>query len=178
MGADANTGNRTVIRLDLETGGTSEFLSKSGSSVYQPRYSPDGKWLAFEIVPGRGSAGFDARSRLYVVRLHGRSVGVTENWIPVSDSDDFSDKPRWSQDGNSLYFISHRDGFRCLWAQRLEPYTKRPSGDPIAVHHFHNSRVSPMNVGLSWLETAILPDKMLSTLGELMGNIRTLRLDP
>jgi hypothetical protein len=46
--------------------------------------------------------------------------------------------PRWSPDGALLYFLSERDGFRCLWAQRLEPTAKTPFGPAVPVHHFHS----------------------------------------
>jgi len=32
---------------------------------------------------------------------------------------------RWSPDDGVIYFISGRDSFRCIWAQRLDPRTKR-----------------------------------------------------
>ena len=38
-----------------------------------------------------------------------------------------------------LYFVSSRDGTRCLYAQRLDS-TGRPVGDAFAVQHFHGIR--------------------------------------
>ena len=38
--------------------------------------------------------------------------------------------PIWSPDGNLLYFLSERDGFRCIWGQKLDPASKRPLGAP------------------------------------------------
>jgi len=53
-----------------------------------------------------------------------------ENWITVAAANTENDKPRWSPDGRTLYFTSLRDGFRCIWAQGLNPITKIPSGEP------------------------------------------------
>jgi hypothetical protein len=47
----------------------------------------------------------------------------------------------WSPDGNLLYFASDRDRYRCIWAQRLHPVTRRAVGKPFAVLHNHD-RVS------------------------------------
>ena len=55
------------------------------------------------------------------------------------------DKPRWSPDGNLLYYISEADGFRCIRARRLDPATKRPIGQPLDVYHSHSARRSLMN---------------------------------
>ena len=38
--------------------------------------------------------------------------------------------------------ISERDGFRCFWAQPLDPVIKHPAGTPFAVQHFHRTRFS------------------------------------
>jgi hypothetical protein len=57
---------------------------------------------------------------------------------------------------------------------RLDPLTKPPIAEPSAIHHFHQSRLSPMNVGLGFLEIAVAKDKIVMNLGELKGNIWSL----
>jgi hypothetical protein len=71
-------------------------------------------------------------------------------------------------------FVSHRDGFGCLWAQRLDARTKHPVGPQFAIHHFHDTRLSMMNVGLGLLEIDVARDKIVFGLGELTGNIWSL----
>ncbi len=41
--------------------------------------------------------------------------------------------------GTRVYFTSTRDGYLCIWAQRLDPVTKHPLGPPFAYEHFHDS---------------------------------------
>jgi hypothetical protein len=36
-----------------------------------------------------------------------------------------------------LYFSSEQDGHTCIWAERLDPATRHPRGEPFAVQHFH-----------------------------------------
>ena len=96
-------------------------------------------------------------------------------WLPIVDEEVWADKPRWSPDGATLYFVSHRDGFRCIWSQRLDPPTKRPIGQPTSVRHFHNARLSMSNVPIGLLELEIARYRMLFNLGELTGNIWSAR---
>jgi len=42
----------------------------------------------------------------------------------------------WSPDGQLLYSLLGLDGFRCLYAQRVD-IGKRIVGEPFVVHHFH-----------------------------------------
>ena len=64
----------------------------------------------------------------------------------------------------------NRDGFRCIWAQRLDPATKHPVGSPFAIFHSHSAKLSLANQ-----EAVLLPvvgrDKMFFSMGERTGNI-------
>ena len=120
------------------------FMRSDKDHLYQDKFSPDGHWVVFEAVR-RG------RSRLYVAALRNSVTPAPENeWIPVTGNEGWADKPRWSPDGNVIYFISNRDGFFCLWAQRLAADSKVPTGPPVPISHFHRSRISMGNVGTRW----------------------------
>ncbi len=142
-----------------------ELIQHAEYSLYQPHFSPDDRWIAFLAKTGQD------RSRVYVVPFKGASRHVLGDWIPVTDGDNLDDKPRWSPDGNLLYFTSERDGFRCIWAQRLDAVSKRPVGAPFGVYHFHTSRRSLMNVGLGPLEISVARNALVFNLGEITGNI-------
>jgi hypothetical protein len=70
-----------------------------------------------------------------------------------------------------IYFISDRDGFRCLWYQRLDPATKRPVGSPAPLHHLHRARLTMMNVDNGQQAISVARDKIVFSLGELTGNV-------
>ena len=73
-------------------------------------------------------------------------------------------------DGNLLYFFSERDGFPCIWAQRVEPLTKHPLGDMFPVYHLHHARRSVRsldNLGVARLSTA--PGKLVFSMGDVHG---------
>ena len=81
--------------------------------------------------------------------------------------------PAWSPDGRFLYFISERDGFRCVWARSLNPLTKQPAGDAFAVRHFHSARFSLRHVGSQGFLTGLSvgDGALLFSMGELKGNV-------
>ena len=75
----------------------------------------------------------------------------------------------WSPDGNLIYAFSDLDGYVCIWAQRLDPVTKRPVGAPIAVFHSHNARLSLSNQPEN--SVGISHDKIVFNMGERTGTI-------
>jgi hypothetical protein len=105
------------------------------------------------------------------VLLRGEEAAPDSAWIPVGPENSWNDKPRWSPDGKLVYFISDRDGYRCIWAQRIDSVTGRPEGDPFDVRHFHGFRHSPQGIGLWQLEFDVAKDKIVVGLADWTGNI-------
>jgi eukaryotic-like serine/threonine-protein kinase len=101
----------------------------------------------------------------------GEGLRPEATWIPITSGEFSDDKPRFSPSGNLIYFTSDRDGFTCLWAQRLHPQSKRPVGSPFSIQHFHTSRLSLLNGGLGNLEISVAKDKIVFNVGEIAGNI-------
>jgi hypothetical protein len=100
----------------------------------------------------------------------GRETPESE-WIPIGDGKGMDRRPAWSPDGNLLYFTSERDGFRCIWAQRLNR-DKKPAGAPFVVEHFHTARRSLFNVPtVGELGLDVIRDRIVLSFGEMTGNI-------
>ena len=93
--------------------------------------------------------------------------------MAVTGGDALERDPAWSADGRFLYFISERDGFRCVWARQLDPVTKRPIGDAFSVRHFHSARFSLRQVGSRGFLTGLTAGDgaLVFALGELKGNV-------
>jgi len=126
--------------------------------VFQASFSPDGRWITFLCS-----------EYLYVAPFRGPGRIEKKHWISVGGH--FDDKPRFSTDGNLLYFTSDRDGQRCLWAQRLDPSVKTPQGGPWPVYHFHGARRSLLNVGAAFTEIAVAPHRLIFPLDDLTGDV-------
>jgi Tol biopolymer transport system component/DNA-binding winged helix-turn-helix (wHTH) protein len=157
-----------VYSIDPQSGKESLFLEKPGFALYQAKFSPDD--LAVAVLAAR-----DDDSRLFIVPVERGVPKPPDSWIPIDHQGHWDDKPRWSPDGNLLYFLSDRDDYFCLWAQRVLAPTKQPVGAPFPVYHFHNARLSAANLFLNIAEIGVAKDKIIFGLGELTGNIWSLR---
>ncbi|HEV2486531.1 MAG TPA: winged helix-turn-helix domain-containing protein [Terracidiphilus sp.] len=154
--------------LELATKKRTALLRDPEYQLWNARFSPDDHWISFNATePGR--------SRIFITPATGLTLVPREDWIAIP-SDGWDDKPRWSPDGNTLYFVSDRDGFRCIWAQRLDS-KKHPLGDPIPVFHAHESSRSMSRVGPGDLSISVARDQIVFNMSERNGNLWLTSLD-
>jgi serine/threonine protein kinase/Tol biopolymer transport system component len=155
----------TIAVLDRSTGKQAEILQHTDYNLYRGHLSPDAKWITFHADH------FGADTREFIAPFQGTEPGSVSDWISITDGLSFDDTPRWSPNGNYLYYLSQRDGFRCIWAQRLDPTTKRPLDAPTAVQHLHNRRRSISGVSLASLDLAVTRDKLIFNMTDLWGSL-------
>jgi serine/threonine protein kinase/Tol biopolymer transport system component len=156
---------RSVFLLDVASRQKTEILKHPKFVVSRGRFSPDDRWIAFHTItpPTR---------RLYVAPFHGAEEIPESQWIPITDGQAMDRYGSWSPDGSLLYFLSEREGFRCIWAQRLDPATKHPVGGAFPVRHFHTARRSLMNIGdPGVMGMSVAADKIVFSMVERTGNI-------
>jgi serine/threonine protein kinase len=151
--------------LDTVTRQKIDYLEHPRYHLARARFSPDGRWISF-VAYDREDV-----NRIVVAPFQSHLSPREEQWVDITDATTIHDKPRWSPSGNLLYFISERDGYRCIRAQRLDPATKRPVGEASDVYHSHSARRSLMNAGVRFLEISLARDKLVFNLGEITGNI-------
>jgi serine/threonine protein kinase/Tol biopolymer transport system component len=130
-GDNDGEGSPQVFLLDINTKRPQMILEHAEYKFSEIYPSPDDRWISF-VATRQG------RRRVFIAPLHTERVAPESEWVAVTEEVRYEDQPRWSPSGKLLYFISARDGLRCIWAQPLDPVSKRPVGQAFAVYHFHD----------------------------------------
>jgi len=154
-------------RIDLiqVKSGERSPLIQYAHALLAPQISPDGRWISLHI-------NLDTREvPITIVPLRDGVAAEEREWVKITDGKPLDMLPNWSPDGNLLYFLSDRDGFRCVWAQRLEPASKKPLGSAFAVYHSHDRRRSIENVSYEYIGLSLSRDQLVFPMCELTGNI-------
>jgi Tol biopolymer transport system component len=178
-------GVNRLVRQNLSTGAQTELLSIGSGGVLDARLSPDDRWFTFVIaLPDRpietyiapvGSAAAPQESWL-LVSIDRSYVNIYQNLISLALRTERPFSPSWAADGNQLYYFSDRDGRTCIWAQRLDPQTKRPLGAPYAFYHIHRTETSAAIWG-SRMFLAAARDKLIVPEYTVNSNIWTAKVD-
>jgi eukaryotic-like serine/threonine-protein kinase len=122
-----------LASIDVESGSSRNLVESPDRPLNRPFLSPDGRWLAFRLNPT------GATEAIVIATVSDRPAASSQ-WTKVVPDEADVRPCGWSPDGTLLYFVSSRDGTRCLYAVRIDRKTGGPQGDPIAVRHFHGAR--------------------------------------
>jgi Tol biopolymer transport system component/DNA-binding winged helix-turn-helix (wHTH) protein len=140
---------------------TRKILSDPAYDLYQPHVSPDSRWIVFQAV-GHEPSG--PRSRLYATLAAGGP------WIQITDGKHWDDKPRWSPDGKTIYFVSGRDSVYNVWGIHFNPASGKLKGEPFQVTAFKNpGPMVPMQIQAA--ELSLTQDKLVLTMEDRSGSI-------
>ena len=135
-----------------------KVTSSPAYDLYQGRFSPHGRWIIFEAWRQQSST---QESTLYVMAAAGGP------WIRITDGKHWDDKPRWSPDGKTIYFVSSREGFFNVWGIRFDAVKGKPLGDPFQLTSFEN----PSRMLAEISELSLTQDKLVLTIAEVSGSI-------
>jgi len=150
-------GGKVVTRIDLATGTRIPVIIAS-QNIDRPLLSPNGRWLVFNSV-----------RRVFVAEVHDDRATPEPEWITVHSYEGGAERAAGlSPDGRLLYLLLEPDGFRCLYAQRVDPETGRPTGNPFLVHHFHEES---RHWGSTGFGNAVATGMFVADLYETTGNI-------
>ena len=159
--------------LEVASGAKTDLLQHPDYVILRSNFSPDDRWIAFCAIDKSN------KSRIFITRFRASTPPDRNEWVEATTADASflragavgDNSPHWSPDGTLIYFTSDRDGFLCLWAQRLDPATKKPVGSAFPVYHLHSARRSLGNVVIFFQQISVAKDKLVFPLNERTANI-------
>ncbi|MFN0101361.1 MAG: hypothetical protein ACKV2U_04640, partial [Bryobacteraceae bacterium] len=149
---------------NIATGQLTQVLADESLSPIAPALSPDGRWLVFHVQKGE-------MRQIFLAPYTGQ-LAPQSSWRQLTDGTALDREARWSADGKRVYFLSDRDGFRCIWARTLDPKSKQPLESPYAALHLHDARLSLSHVAnTGQVGISARGRNVIFSMGELTGNI-------
>jgi Tol biopolymer transport system component/DNA-binding winged helix-turn-helix (wHTH) protein len=124
-------------------------------------FSPDLRWIVFQGV----KIDQHGLSEVFVAPATGGE------WIHITDGNTYDDKPRWSPDGKTIYFISTRGtGSVNLWGIRFDSLKGKTVGEPFQLTHFEgpSQMIFP---GMGILQISITKDRLVVPMVQMSGSI-------
>jgi Tol biopolymer transport system component len=156
----------SINMIDPQTGERRSVLKQNGMSLSEPSWSPKTEYLLFTK-----QSESQGNKQIFAVRFPKSTASPDGKWLPITDTSESSDRPRWSGDGKTIFYLSTRDGFSCLWGQSFNPETGETSGPPFAVMHYHNRRNSIDVVAPRSFNLSVAGDSIYFNLGESSSSI-------
>lgn len=143
--------------LDTQSGDRKLVLRRSvaGGRV---DLTPDERWIIFE----------DGAKGIFVAPFRPGAPPPLQDWTRIADARETDRVAGSSPDSTLVYLLLVRDGFRCLWVQRIDPATGHPQGAALPVHHFHQSN---LQWGSSSFGNAIAQGMFVLDLDIVIGNV-------
>jgi hypothetical protein len=113
----------------------------------------------------RASPTLSAQSTIYVVPATGGP------WTRISaEGVHWDDKPRWSPDGNTIYFVSGSGGFFNVWGIRFDATHAKPLGKPFRVTEFVDPALM-LPDQTTKIDLSVTQDHLALPLEDLSGSI-------
>lgn len=152
---------------DLLTGQSEVVLEADGYSLGEASWSPQTEYLLFTA-----SRTGDTK-QVFAVLYPQTAQSPVGEWIPITSDAEFSDRPRWASDGKTVFYLSNRDGFSCVWGQRFDRASPKSMSRPFALMHYHNPRFSPDVVVNRSFNLSVSKDSVFLNVGEINTSVWT-----
>jgi len=162
---------KRLTRVRIADGSETPILEMDeGRALLDTDLSRDDRWLAIQAGEP------DGKVAVYAVPIS-RSPAAPEDWIKIVGGKFWVGAPRWSVNGNILYYISERDDFMCVWGQPLDPATKAPIGEPFSAAHAHTTSIRMTTVRRSMWTLDVGRDRLVFNASEITGDVYTAMLE-
>lgn len=114
-------------------------------------------------MPGAAPGTTATNATLHAVRASGGP------WTRITDGSSWDDKPRWSPDGKTVYYVSLSTGFPNVWGVRFDPDTGRV-GLPFRVTSFENPELMAAD-NMNVLSLSVSRNRLVLSMRENSGSI-------
>jgi serine/threonine protein kinase len=156
-----------IKMTEVSTGKSEVVVEAQDFSLDDGSWSPENQYLLFTATAK------DGRKQVFAVSFPTLTQRVTGEWSPITPKSEFSYRPRWSGDGKSIFYLSTRDGFSCVWGQDFDKRLGKATSKPFAVMHYHNPRFSPARVAERSFNLSVAEDTIYLNVGEANASIWT-----
>ena len=151
--------------VDPASGHVRPVLSDLKQGFYgHGQLSPDGRWAS---AMEWSSAD---RARIIIFPFRATPVPPAE-WVALTEDQSVEEEHVWSPQGDAIYFVSERDGSRCVWMRKLDPATRHPVGAVMPVLHLHGARRSMISTAIRPQRLALALNSVFFSVQEQRGNI-------
>jgi len=160
LALDGPGGSRRVRVIDVADDTEADLLKHPTYNVGRADISPDGRWLAF-----------GSQRQTWIVPVRPGNPPPETEWVLIRKATAQDSAERscgWSPDGRLLYLLLERDGFRDLYAQRIDQVRGTPVGEPFIVQHLHDPT---RRWGSTPFGNAIVSNAFVFTQVEMTGSI-------
>lgn len=129
--ASTDPAARRMTLLDLGSGKPTTLAEHPQWLLHSPHLSPTDSHIVFYAQNS------PVTRQMFVAPFRVTGPIPQTEWIAITDGKTLDREPRWSPDGRLIYFLSERDGFRCIWAIPFDLTTGKP-GAAFPVFHAHS----------------------------------------
>jgi eukaryotic-like serine/threonine-protein kinase len=161
----ANSAISEVRMIQTSGAEARTILSVRGGSVRDAVWSAKSNFVVFTV------SGADAPGQVFAARFPPGATRPDNHWLEITGKSEFSRKPVWSGDGKTIFYLSLRDGFWCIWGQRFDPQRGRLIGQPIPILHYHGLKLSPAEIPGESFDLSTTGDSLYLNLAEAGGTI-------
>jgi Tol biopolymer transport system component/DNA-binding winged helix-turn-helix (wHTH) protein len=110
------------------------LLESSGVHFWQARFSPDERWVSFVAQHPQSPAPAE-------IGIIPATSDRASTWTRIAADHGWPDKPRWSPDGRTLYFLSRGPtGYFNVWGVHIDPSRGEQIGEPFQVTYLGSPR--------------------------------------
>ena len=166
-----NLGKSEVQIVPLSGGQSRTILSVPNVLVRDAVWSAANQYIVFTIskrdAPGQQSI----PGKVYAAHFSPGADRPDSRWIEITEDSTYSRRPVWSTDGGTIFYLSERDGFWCIWGQRFDPVKGTISQAPFPVYHFHDMKLSPSEISGDTFNLTSADDSLYLNLVQTGGTI-------